>query len=255
MTAVLRQLLLLGALCLGAAAPVSAATIFLAGDSNLGNAIDGSSGASVNVGNSTWFTNILAGGTSVLIQDEFYSASIQTSSDAINAHYNGLGGVTSTLDTSGAAITSAALAGVDLLLSVVPSNSYTASEISVLSSFLAGSGSVLFMGDNSPIFTIENGWINAALAALGSSMSLGNQSIDSGVFFTTTNIDADSFNAGVASFTYVATTDVSGGTSLIRTVTGAQTFVAYEIVPEPSTALLLGVGLVTLTVGRKRRAA
>jgi len=235
----------------------AAGMIVLSGDSNIGNAIDGSSGASVNNDNASFFTNVLGTGTRVLIHRE--NTSFISSASAINAHYNSLSGVNSTLDSSGSAITAASLAGVDLFLSIMPSNNYTASEISALSDFLDGSGTVFFLGDADAVDFGVDDRINAALASLGSSISLDHSSID-GQFGTTTSIDSDPLTSGVSSFTYAFTNTVSGGTSLIRSRNDqGLVFIAYDaptqVVPEPSSLALLCMGGLTLCGVRLRRRA
>jgi len=224
------------------AAPLaSAGTTILSGDSNLGNGIDGSLGAPITPGNSRWFNNILGAGTSVKIQNE--ATTVTESATAINNYYNSLPGVTSGFFSG--TIVPADLAGLNLFISMLPSNNYTAGEISALSGFLNGGGTLLLCGDSSQNFSASNGFLNAALAALASSMRLGTTSLDPGNN-TTTNIVADPLNAGVSSFTYAFTDDiVGGGHPLLRTVTGsgAVPFVSYEIVPEPSA---LGLGCFAL---------
>lgn len=103
------------------ASHAAAGMIFLSGDSNIGNGIDGSFGV-VTPGNTTFFTNVLGSGKKVLIHDEFsgLAPSLPDSANAINNLYNGMAGVSSTRDTSGSAITSAALADVDLFISILP---------------------------------------------------------------------------------------------------------------------------------------
>lgn len=166
MNAAIRRRLVIAAFCLGAAAPAGAGTVFVSGDYNLGDPVRTEGVFPPLPDNDTWFTNILGAGATVLIHDDYYDTPGTAPSDDINNHYNGLGGITSILDTSGAPITSASLSGVDLFISMLPSSDYAASEISALNGFLAGSGSVFFMGDNGETFTFENERINAALAAL-----------------------------------------------------------------------------------------
>jgi len=241
--------LLLG-LMLSILSGTASALLILSGDSNIGNALDGSFGAPVNTNNQTWFSNILGSGTTVQIQDEYFSGSVFDSTNAVNNYYNGLGGVSSSLFSG--TITDSTLSGVDLFLSILPNNSYSASETSALQNFLGGGGTLFLLGENSS-FSTENSNINSLLTALGSSMSLGNVTLDGG-FNTTSNIDADPLNTGVSDFTYAATTNVvSGGTSLIRTLNGT-TFIAYEstTVPEPSVLALLGIGLAGIGFARKR---
>jgi hypothetical protein len=238
---------------LSAVSVARAGVLIVAGDHNIGNPIDGSFTAPVDPGNGTWFTNILAGGTTVKVQDEFFMGSGQQATESINNHYNGLPGVTSSLFTG--TITGADLAGVSLFISILPADDYSADEITALANFLADGGSLLFIGDNATNFSAENERINAALASLGSQMQLGNANIDGGQFFQTLAIAADPLNAGVGTLSYNFTTNVVGGTSLVGAVTGGTSIIAYEI-PEPATVVLLASGLVALGfVSRHRRAS
>jgi hypothetical protein len=234
-----------------------ASLVFVSGDSNIGNAIDGPSGAPVNANNATWFTNILGGGTTVKIQNDDNNSTIVASTGAINTHYNSLGSVTSNLVPSGTLIDDALLSGVDLYINILPSDNFTIAELNSLSSFVSGGGSLFLLGENGSYFTSQNTRINSVLGFLGSSMNLLNTSLDSGGFNTTSNLDVDPFNSGVSDFTYASTSSVSGGTSLIRTI-GGETFIAYEelaTVPVPAAVWLFGSGLLGLIGIAKRKKA
>lgn len=228
-----------------------AGIIFVGGDSNFGGPLNNTH-TTQHEGNRTWFTNILGAGTTAKVQDESGHPSIELAAIAIDEFYNSLPGVTSS--PFAGTITAADLSGVDLFVSILSQDGFAAGETTALADYLANGGNLFLMGENQTHFAPGNARINTLLADLGSSMRLGTASVTSG-FQTTFNIDPDPLNAGVESVRYAYTTTVvGGGTSLLRTrdADGAQTFVAYEVIPEPAAGTLFVVGLAGI-LGRGRR--
>jgi hypothetical protein len=206
---------------LAATPGLRAGMIILSGDINIFDGLPG--GQNPTAGNSTFFSNVLGGGTSVLIENG-YSSNQHT---LLNNFYNSLGGVNSAI--LGAPISGAALSGVNLFVTMLPSASYDAGEIAALSTFLSGGGTVMFVGENSN-FPNENARINAALGSLGSGMSLNNTLFEPGFQIATgAQIAAHALTAGINSFTYAAPSEVTvnGGTALFFGQ-GGQPFVAVD---------------------------
>jgi hypothetical protein len=232
--------------------PVQAGIVFLAGDSNINNPINGSSSAPVNAGNATFFRNVLGSSSRVLIQNEYSPPESGDGTTAINTLYNSISGVVSTTDYPGAEITSGLLSNVDFLI-IRPRLAFTPSEIDALRGFVAGPGKLFLVGENSGL-NIAQATVNELLAAIGSSMRLQNVSLGSG-YQTTTNIESSLYTAGVTSISYNFTNSIGGGTPLVRSVDpGSPVIVAFEniqAIPEPSSLGLLFVGM-TICVFRAR---
>lgn len=232
-----------------------AGTIFVSGDTNIVNPLAGTFGAPVNVGNQTFFLNVLAGGSTVLVLESVGSGSAANADGEVNDFYNSQAGVSSSILSGD--VTAAALFGVDLFFAPLPDDAFSASEIVALSDFLIGGGTIFFTGENIDVLLVANSAINDALAALGSGMAIVPDVFDAG-FQTASGVQivADPFTAGVASFTYAAPSQVSGGTTLFFG-SEDQPFVAYESteapVAEPGTLLLLGTGLVALYYRRRNQ--
>lgn len=236
---------LLAAILLCGAVGTTNATIILSGDGNI------TSQLGVVAGNDQFFANVLQGGNNVLVQNGYAGLF----GNNVNNYYNGLGGVTSSMITSGVMINDAMLAGTDLFVSILPENSFTNSEINSLNSFLSTGGTAFFLGENSA-FDIYNGFINNALSNLGSGMSITlGTTFDPG-FHTATGsqIEAHSLTNGVTEFSYAAPNEVmvNGGQTLFRGTDG-QAFVSVESVPEPTSLVLLGFGLAGFGFMRKRK--
>jgi len=226
------------------------ALLVLSGDGNI------TTNLGVVAGNDTFFTNVLQGGSSVTIHEGHQGGGTSLFAENIDNFYNSLSGVSSSIVTSGTTITDASLAGSDMFISVLPENNYLASELSAMSSFLTGGGSIFFLGENGG-FDVYNSIINDSLLGLGSSMSiLLGTTFDGGFHLATgSQIATDPLTAGVTEFSYAAPNEVSinGGTSLFFGTQG-QAFVSYESasVPEPSIIALLSLGLVGIGFARRK---
>ncbi len=234
----------------------------LSGDVNIGNGLDNSFTNVIDPGNQRFFQNILGSGTKVVQQNGYNLGSTDAAETAINNFYNGLPGVTAS-QVSGP-ITTATLAGADLFIDVLPTLGLTTSEVSALHDFSASGGTIFFLGDNSvdPTVLGSDGFINSDLTALNSSLHLVPDAIDSDFHtISGSNIAANPLTAGVSSFKYAATSQVTGGTSLFFTQTGSLPFVAetgFPSVPEASTTasfgLLFALGLGGfIAVGKRRK--
>ena len=126
-----------------------------------------------------------------------------------NVHnfYNGLAGHTSTLGSP--VVTAAALSGIELLWAVQPSDAYTPAEILAMSAYLSSGGRIAFMGEHGGGFAInENNQVNAALAALGSVMSIQNNNAKDGGSQTALRANGEilthSLTTGVDAYNYAA---------------------------------------------------
>ena len=100
------------------------------------------------------------------------------SKSTLNDFYNGLTGHSSSI--ANGALDTVNLTNVNLLWAIQPADSYTAAELSTMSSFLSGGGRIAFMGEHGTYAPQQNIRINAALSALGSTIVIDNEILDSG---------------------------------------------------------------------------
>ena len=161
-------------------------------------------------GNDQFFSNVLGAGQDVLVLNTTFSSS----SFEINEFYASLAGKTSTLLTG--TITAADLSGKELLVLSTPDDAFTPAEVSAIQNFSNSGGAIFAIGEGTaPGLTEANADINSLLTQLGSPLRLGTVDMDDGLQFATgSHIAADPLTAGVTSFRYGATVEVSGGTKL-----------------------------------------
>jgi len=240
-------------LLFAASVNADAATIFLSGDVNILTSLDGSFGDVVNPGNQQFFKNILGSGTHVVIHDAsaapFSGALINT----VNTFYSSLSGVSSSV-LSGS-VTSAALSGANLFISMLPGTEFSAEAVLALSTF---GGDILFIGDSAefPEYVADNTRINAALSGLGSSMSLLSTTFGrGGAVARGSQIAADDpYTLGITAFSFSVPSEISvgRGKALVFGRRG-EPFVGYEVVgvPESASLILIGLGLGGLSFVRR----
>lgn len=150
----------------------------------------------------------------------------------INSFYNTLSGTTSTLATG--TLDTVDLTGVNLLWAIQPTATYTNAEVNAMAAYLATGGRLAFMGEHGTFMPSENNRINAALAALGSSLSIVNQIHDPS--FRTASVGdgqilAHPLTAGVNSYRYAAYAPLtlgSGGVALMIGEDQPSIMMAYQ---------------------------
>jgi hypothetical protein len=135
--------------------------------------------------------------------------------NVINNFYNSLPGTTSSI-LSGP-LDSNNLSGVNLLWAVQPAASYTAAEITTMSSFLSGGGRIEFMGEHGTFAPDENNRITAAISLLSGNISIVNTLVDAGFHDATVGngqILSHPLTIGVNTYNYAAFAPLTlGGTA------------------------------------------
>jgi len=235
---------------LGLSGIAQASLILVSGDITPLFSLTDTSPDTATPGNRQFFTNVLGAGDRVAVLDTPNNAAAGPEADEF---YDSLPGVTSTL-LSGS-IDASSLTDVDLLLLPAPDDLFDASEITAMQSFVTDGGSLFFLGEalGIPFGASTNAFINAALAALGSSMEIINVSLDVGSRAATgAQIAPDLLTTGVSAFDYGFTAEVRSGTPLFFSVDEVA-FLSYEgslappstpsAVPEPSSLSLFGAAL------------
>jgi hypothetical protein len=141
--------------------------------------------------------------------------------NTINTFYNNYGGHTSSIVNG--QLDTIDLSSVDLLWAVQPADAYTGAELDAMADFLAVGGRIAFMGEHGGFAPAENQRINAALAALGSTITIQfNVAVDGG-FRTASKGDGQikvhALTEGVNTYQYAAFAplNVSGTAEVLMT--------------------------------------
>ena len=235
------------------------ARIIVSGDSNIVNPTVGSFSQPVNPGNVQFFTNLISGGSNVVVLDQSGgTGSLASVASDLDVFYNALGGVSSTLLGGGTALSDANLAAADLLIAPLP-DMFSAAEATAVSNFLNNGGTVFLLGDNDA-FPSANTAINGLLGAIGSSMSIVSDAIDNGFNSALgARIVSDALTMGVSEFRYASTSAVTGGNALFFALDGRTAFVSASDssmpeIPLPAAPFLFATGLAALGYVRRRTA-
>jgi hypothetical protein len=143
-------------------------------------------------------------------------------------------------------ITMQSIENINMLIIPVPQIDFSGEELICMNDYINNGGSIFFLGENAG-YSINNSIINHALATIGSSLSIVDNSLDTRVTKITNLAQInqnDAFTENVSSFTYGSVSAVEGGISLFTTK-NMTTFVAYEniSVPEPPMAWLIVAGM------------
>jgi len=233
-----------------ACSPSSQAAVYLSGDGNILDALDGSAGNPYyDAGNVQFFRNVLGAGSHVAVLQNTSPLCCESFDEQVSAFYDSLPGVTAT--TIVGTVDAAALAGANLFVSAIPDDAFSSAETAALRSFVQAGGTVFFLGENEG-FPANNAYINDAMAALGVDLRIAG-SDDTGGYLSVgpANILADPATAGVTSFTYAAGSVVAGGKPLVLNQAGNPE-VAVSSVPLPGALIFaLSGGMVLLPRSRK----
>jgi hypothetical protein len=157
----------------------------------------------------------------------------------INNFYNTLAGHDSHIITG-----SLDLTGVNLLWAVQPADSYTAEEITIMHNFLNTGGRIAFMGEHGGYAPDENNRITAALAQLGSHMSIVNLAPDGGFHDATVangQILSHPLTEGVNTYNYACFAPLTlgaGSTALMLGSNLSDVMMGYENVGPGSIFLI-----------------
>jgi hypothetical protein len=234
-------------LILWGALPAAAGTVILSGDSNIADFI-GVSGDD----NGVFFQNVLGAGTNVLIQE--LDPGTAAEGGEIATFYNTLGGVTANQTTT-SSITN--LSGVNLFISMLPQTAYSSGEISAMSSFLAGGGTLFLIGEGQGYAPggVSLPFLNSALSSLGSPLSFVPASHDPGTHTASGGrIATNALTAGVNNFGYAYTSETIGGTPLFFDSTDAAFVeVSGSATPEPGTLPVVVLGLTAILITHRHQ--
>ncbi|HEY0063402.1 MAG TPA: PEP-CTERM sorting domain-containing protein [Telluria sp.] len=145
--------------------------------------------------------------------------------NTVNNFYNGLAGHTSTIGVG--TLDTIDLTGVNLLWATQPADPYTPAELIAMQSFLAAGGRIAFMGEHGTFAPAQNTRINAALGALGSTISINNVILDSG--FRTASVGdgqilAHSLTTGVTNYQYAAFAPLTIAGSAVALMLGEDSY-------------------------------
>lgn len=149
--------------------------------------------------------------------------------DDLNSFYQG-GGHSSSLITG--PILPGQLVGVDLLVVMLPDAALSMAETDEMLSLAEAGGWILFIGEQHNFAASENGSVNAALGALGSSMSIETSSLGSGFANTSSDQIVDNpLTLGVDLVNYGNVNRILGvpsGNEIFLTPDLSNSWAAYE---------------------------
>lgn len=185
--------------------------IILLGDTNLVSNLEDTVGND----NHVFFSNLVGidtQNTSVKVLTSALAGTI-ANADAdndLNTFYLAAG-ITSSLWAG--VVSDESLASAELLVVMLPDDAFSASELTALDDFLVAGGRILFIGEQDGFAVAENAHINAALAFVGSSMTVDLVSLDATGLQDTVQgqIKTHPYNPGVAVVNYGKTRTRSPG--------------------------------------------